>query len=79
MIEEVSGCWKIENEGFNNQKNGIYDIEHFEQQRYKCDEESLSPDADGRYLMSVDKCLKNALNGGKIKQERFSGTGRFDL
>lgn len=22
------GRWKIENEGFNNQKNGIYDIEH---------------------------------------------------
>lgn len=28
MIEEGCGRWKIENEGFNNQKNGIYDIEH---------------------------------------------------
>ncbi len=31
-LEEVTsaarGRWKIENEGFNNQKNGIYDIEH---------------------------------------------------
>lgn len=32
MVEELvsaaRGRWKIENEGFNNQKNGIYDIEH---------------------------------------------------
>lgn len=28
MICAARGRWKIENEGFNNQKNGIYDIEH---------------------------------------------------
>ena len=28
MIETARGRWKIENEGFNNQKNGIYEIEH---------------------------------------------------
>ena len=28
LIEVARGRWKIENEGFNNQKNGIYDIEH---------------------------------------------------
>ena len=28
MIVAGRGRWKIENEGFNNQKNGIYDIEH---------------------------------------------------
>lgn len=28
MAEAGRGRWKIENEGFNNQKNGIYDIEH---------------------------------------------------
>jgi len=28
MIEAGRGRWKIENEGFNNQKNGIYHIEH---------------------------------------------------
>ena len=28
MIKAGRGRWKIENEGFNNQKNGIYDIEH---------------------------------------------------
>lgn len=28
MIHAGRGRWKIENEGFNNQKNGIYDIEH---------------------------------------------------
>ena len=28
MTEAGRGRWKIENEGFNNQKNGIYDIEH---------------------------------------------------
>ena len=28
MIEAGRGRWKIENEGFNSQKNGIYDIEH---------------------------------------------------
>lgn len=28
MIEAGRGRWKIENEGFNNQKNGIYNIEH---------------------------------------------------
>lgn len=28
MISAGRGRWKIENEGFNNQKNGIYDIEH---------------------------------------------------
>lgn len=28
MIKTARGRWKIENEGFNNQKNGIYDIEH---------------------------------------------------
>lgn len=28
MILAGRGRWKIENEGFNNQKNGIYDIEH---------------------------------------------------
>ena len=28
MMEAGRGRWKIENEGFNNQKNGIYDIEH---------------------------------------------------
>src|SRR5699024_4414773 len=28
MIEAGRGRWKIENEGFNNQKNGIYEIEH---------------------------------------------------
>ena len=28
MIEEGRKRWKIENEGFNRQKNGIYDIEH---------------------------------------------------
>lgn len=28
MITARRGRWKIENEGFNNQKNGIYDIEH---------------------------------------------------
>ena len=28
MIHAGRGRWKIEDEGFNNQKNGIYDIEH---------------------------------------------------
>lgn len=28
MTEAGRGRWKIENEGFNNQKNEIYDIEH---------------------------------------------------
>ena len=28
MIHAGRGRWKIENEGFNNQKNGIYDIEY---------------------------------------------------
>lgn len=28
MVCAARGRWKIENEGFNNQKNGIYDIEH---------------------------------------------------
>ena len=28
MIDAGRGRWKIENEGFNNQKNGIYEIEH---------------------------------------------------
>lgn len=28
MIQVARGRWKIENEGFNNQKNGIYNIEH---------------------------------------------------
>ena len=28
MTKAGRGRWKIENEGFNNQKNGIYDIEH---------------------------------------------------
>lgn len=28
MAEAGRGRWKIENEGFNSQKNGIYDIEH---------------------------------------------------
>lgn len=28
MVEAGRGRWKIENEGFNNQKNGIYRIEH---------------------------------------------------
>ena len=28
MIKTARGRWKIENEGFNNQKNGIYRIEH---------------------------------------------------
>lgn len=28
MIGAARGRWKIENEGFNNQKNGIYEIEH---------------------------------------------------
>ena len=28
MVEAGRGRWKIENEGFNNQKNGIYDIQH---------------------------------------------------
>lgn len=32
MIEAARGRWKIENEGFNNQKNGIYDIEHLNSQ-----------------------------------------------
>lgn len=28
MVRAARGRWKIENEGFNNQKNGIYNIEH---------------------------------------------------
>lgn len=32
MIKTARGRWKIENEGFNNQKNGIYDIEHLNSQ-----------------------------------------------
>jgi len=28
MVSAARGRWKIENEGFNNQKNGIYNIEH---------------------------------------------------
>ncbi len=28
IVNAARGRWKIENEGFNNQKNGIYDIEH---------------------------------------------------
>lgn len=28
LIRAARGRWKIENEGFNNHKNGIYDIEH---------------------------------------------------
>ena len=32
MIEAGRGRWKIENQGFNNQKNGIYDIEHLNNQ-----------------------------------------------
>lgn len=28
VVNTARGRWKIENEGFNNQKNGIYDIEH---------------------------------------------------
>lgn len=28
MIQAARGRWKIENEGFNNQKNGLYRIGH---------------------------------------------------
>jgi len=28
MVNAARGRWKIEKEGFNNQKNGIYEIEH---------------------------------------------------
>lgn len=34
MIGFARGRWKIENEGFNNQKNGIYDIEHLNSRNY---------------------------------------------
>ena len=35
MIEAARGRWKIENEGFNNQKNGIYRIEHLNSRNSK--------------------------------------------
>ena len=34
MINAGRGRWKIENEGFNNQKNGIYEIEHLNSRNY---------------------------------------------
>ena len=34
MITAGRGRWKIENEGFNNQKNGIYEIEHLNSRNY---------------------------------------------
>ena len=34
MIGFARGRWKIENEGFNNQKNGIYEIEHLNSRDY---------------------------------------------
>ena len=34
MITVGRGRWKIENEGFNNQKNGIYEIEHLNSHNY---------------------------------------------
>ena len=34
MIRSGRGRWKIENKGFNEQKNGIYDIEHLNSQNY---------------------------------------------
>lgn len=35
MIEAGRGRWKIENEGFNNQKNGLYRIEHLNSKNSK--------------------------------------------
>lgn len=35
MIEAGRGRWKIENEGFNNQKNGIYRVEHLNSRNSK--------------------------------------------
>ena len=35
MIKAARGRWKIENEGFNNQKNGIYRIEHLNSRNSK--------------------------------------------
>ena len=35
MLFRSRGRWKIENEGFNNQKNGIYRIEHLNSRNSK--------------------------------------------
>ena len=67
MVECARGRWKIENEGFNNQKNGLYRIEHLN---------SHNPNAmKNHYLLTqiADILMQLYLAGHKILKELKQG------
>lgn len=67
MVECARGRWKIENEGFNNQKNGLYRIEHLN---------SHNPNAmKNHYLLTqiADILMQIYLAGHKILKELKQG------
>jgi uncharacterized membrane protein len=67
MVECARGRWKIENEGFNNQKNVLYRIEHLN---------SHNPNAmKNHYLLTqiADILMQLYLAGHKILKELKQG------
>ena len=67
MVECARGRWKIENEGFNNQRNGLYRIEHLN---------SHNPNAmKNHYLLTqiADILMQLYLAGHKILKELKQG------
>jgi len=67
MVECARGRWKIENEGFNNQKNGLYRIEHLN---------SHNPNAMKNHYLLIqiaDILMQLYLSGHKILKELKQG------
>ena len=70
---------KIENEGFNNQKNGTYDIEHLNSRGQQCDEKPLPNHPDSGYHhadLSVIQYIKEK-DRTEHKKYIFKVTGKF--
>lgn len=66
MIDAGRGRWKIENEGFNNQKNGIYRIEYLNSRNSNAMKNHYPPTQISDILMQLYLAWNPYIN--KLKQ-----------
>ena len=79
MIMAGRGRWKIENEGFNSQKNGIYNIEHLNSRNSNAMKKPLSPHSDIRYFNAAVSGMESRIKETKTEHKKyiFKATGKF--
>lgn len=79
MIEAGRGRWRIENEGFNHQKNGIYDIEHLNSKNSNAMKNHYLITQIADMVMQALSIMESVVKRDKPKYKKyiFKVTGKF--